>query len=191
MRVTSEILQQRRIDVEVDYERLVLVGQNLFKKRPAYFLLHVQHPQLASAGVDKYPQSQGQIRFRGEVLDGLLLAVFKNLKVVLGQVRNQCAMLVFNVEEKLDHVDPNLDRLRGLLRILGLLIGALSFLIRGFLIRSPMLASPRLGWRIRPLLANGEWPSGQNYPPSQNGQNSALKNKKFRHAGFSRDSLLV
>ena len=80
MNITRVILHQRGVDVEVDDIGLVLVGENLPEERAANFFLHVEHIALAARGIDQDAEGERQVRFRGEVFDGLRLAVFKNVK---------------------------------------------------------------------------------------------------------------
>ena len=68
----------------------------------------------------------GRFDLGSEILHGLRLAVFLDVEVVLGQVGNQRAVLVFYVEEKLHHIDVNFQGF-------GRLLGIVGFLILGFL----------------------------------------------------------
>ena len=67
----GEILQQVGFDIEADDKRQVLGAQNLAQEIGADFLLHLQNPLLAAAGIDQNAQGQRQIGFGGEILDGL------------------------------------------------------------------------------------------------------------------------
>ena len=111
MNVAGVILHQFGFDVEVDYERFVLVGENLAQECSADFLFHVEDSELAAGGINENAKGERQIRFGGEVLDGLRLAVFEDLEIIFGQIGNQHAVLVFDVEEYSHHVDVDLQSL--------------------------------------------------------------------------------
>ena len=113
--VTRVILHQRRVDVEVNHVGLVLVGENLAEKRTADFFLHVEHSHLAAGRIDEDAEGERQVRFGGEVFDGLRFAVFEDREVVFGKVGHECAMLVLDVKEKSDDVDADFQGLGGLL----------------------------------------------------------------------------
>src|ERR1700693_6216489 len=78
---------------------------------PAHFFLHVEYPQLAAGGIDQDAKRKRQVRFGGEVFDGLRLAVLENRKVVFGQAGNQRAVLVFDIVKNSDHVDADFEGL--------------------------------------------------------------------------------
>src|ERR1019366_6588521 len=122
LHVARVVLQQTGIDVEIHDKRQIFVGQYLLQKRSADFFFHVEDVQLAAAGVNQDPQCKRQVRFGSEVLDGLLLAVLEDVKVIFGHVRDQRAVLVFDIEEKLHHIDVYLQGLSGLLRVVGFLV---------------------------------------------------------------------
>src|ERR1700686_864477 len=94
-----KILQQRDVNIETNYKRLIILAQSTFEKRSSDFLFHIEHALLAAAGVDEHAQSQRQIRLRFEIFNYLRLTILFQVKVSLVQVRDQCAVLVFDVEE--------------------------------------------------------------------------------------------
>ena len=55
------------------------------------------------------PRVKRQARFRGKVLDGLRLAIFEDLKAVLGQIGDEAAFLIFHVEKELDHINAGFE----------------------------------------------------------------------------------
>ena len=85
-------------------------------------LFHIEDAHLAAAGIDQDAQRKREIGFGLEVFDGLRLAVLEEVEVVFGEVGNQRAMLVFDVEEQLDDFDVDLEGLDGL--VLRLVVGA-------------------------------------------------------------------
>ena len=166
--VAGEILQQTGIDVEVDDEGFIFVGQDLFQERATDFLLHVEDSQLTAAGVDQNSERERQVRLGGKIFHGLRLAVFRDIKVSFGKVRHECAVLVFDVKENLHDVDVHLQSFGGLLiLVVGLLISGL--LIRG-----------RLGRR---LLGRSEWGGQAKGSHGDYKYDSVVRNKKFRHSG--------
>ena len=100
-----------------------LSRQDLLQERPANFFLHVEDALLAAAGVDQDAERERQIRFGGEVLDGLRSAVLSDVEVTFGQVGDERALFVFDVEKQLHHVDINFQRLLRLL-VVAALVGA-------------------------------------------------------------------
>ena len=142
--VAGVVLYQFGVDVEVDDVGFVFVGENLAEECAADFLLHVEHSELAAGGINEDAEGQRQIRFGGEVFDGLRLAVFEDLEVIFGEVGNERAVLVFDVEEESDHVDADFEGLGGRLLVFGLL-GVGGLLGRGGL--SASLGRGR--WRTR------------------------------------------
>ncbi len=50
------------------------------------------------------------------------LRVLQNLKVVLGQIRNQSALFVFHVKKELDHIDVHFQRGCGLVLLVALAV---------------------------------------------------------------------
>ena len=72
-------------------------------------LFHVEHPLLAGAGVDENSQCQRKVRFRREILYGLRLAIFKDLKIVFGQVGNEAALFFLHVKKELHDIDTRLE----------------------------------------------------------------------------------
>ncbi len=86
----------------------VFLPQDLIQELPAHQLLHVEHSRLAGTGVKQNAERQRQIRFSGKIFDGLRFAVLRNLKLVFGQVGDQPAFLVLDVEEQLHHIDIDL-----------------------------------------------------------------------------------
>ena len=115
MNVAGEILQQTGIDVEVDDEGFIFVGQDLFQERATDFLLHVENSQLTAAGVDQDSERERQVGLGGKIFHGLRLAVFRDIKISFGKVRHECAVLVFDVKENLHDVDVHLQSFGGLL----------------------------------------------------------------------------
>ena len=91
------------------------LGRSVFSRNEAAnFLFHFEHAQLAIAGIDENAEGQRQIGFGLEIFDGLGLAVLGDVKVVFGEVGDQRAMLVFDVEEELDDLDVDLEGFDGL-----------------------------------------------------------------------------
>ena len=60
------------------------------------FLLDINQTALAAAHVDQQPDRQRQIGLTREVFDLLWLAVFGQNKIILGEVVDQCSVLVAN-----------------------------------------------------------------------------------------------
>ena len=152
--VAGVVLQQVDDDVEADDESLIFIGKNLLQEGSADLFLHVQHVFLASAGVDHDTQGEGQVRLCREVLDGLRFAVFVNLEIVFGEVGDQRAMLIFDIEEKLDHVDVDFEGLGRLLRIVGLLVAGPVVVLAGDLGRTAggrlLAAGDAAPWQVSP-----------------------------------------
>ncbi len=94
-------------------------------------------------------------------------------------------MLIFHVEEKLDHIDVDFEGFGRLLRIAGLLA-----LPGGRLGGRGRLGRSGLGSRGR-LLGRDHRYSKAQQDEGQYGQDSALQREKFWHSGFPDDSLLV
>src|SRR6185369_15855813 len=101
----GEILQQVGFDIETDHKRQIFGAQDLIQEIGPDFLLHLQNLSLAAAGIDQNSQGQGKVRFGGEILDCLRAAVLADLEVVLGQIGNQPAFFVFDIEKELHNVD--------------------------------------------------------------------------------------
>ena len=97
--VAGVILHQLGVDVEVDDVGLVLVGENLAKERSADFFFHVEHSALAAGGIDEDAEGERQIRFGGEVLDGLRLAVFEDFKSSLVWLGMSAPCLSFTLKK--------------------------------------------------------------------------------------------
>ncbi len=91
-----------------------------FEKGAADLLFHLEHALLAAAGIDQDAERQRQIGFGFKVLDGLRLAVFENVEIILGQAGNQGAALILHVEEELHDLDVDLQGLGSL--VLGLVL---------------------------------------------------------------------
>ena len=147
-RRVGEVLQQVGIDIEADHERQVLGAQDLIQKIGPDFLLHLEHLPLAAAGIDQNAQGQGEVGFGGEILDGLRVAVLVDLEVVPGQIGNQPAFLIFDIEEELDNIDINFERAH---RLVPLIVLAL----RGRVVRV------RSAGQVGKLLGQGQGHGGQ------------------------------
>ena len=61
--------------------------------------LLIENAALAQAGIDKQPETQGQITLAGEIIDGLRATVFFERKIILREVRDNFAVLVMNRRE--------------------------------------------------------------------------------------------
>src|ERR1700733_15715337 len=108
-----EILQKIDVDVEADDKGFILRAHDIFQERRAHFLFHVKHALLAPAGIDEDTERQRKIGFGLEVFDGLLFTVFKDVELLFGQIGNQGAVLVFDVEKELNDFDVDLESSRG------------------------------------------------------------------------------
>src|SRR5258708_17103408 len=111
---TGEILLKLDIGAEADDKRLVLGAQRALEEGTSDFFFHIQDAQLAIAGIDENAESQREIGFGPEIFNGLELAVFEQVEVVLGKIRNQRSMFVLHVKKQLDDFDvylQGLDRL--------------------------------------------------------------------------------
>ena len=85
---------------------------DVLEERRANFFLHVEDAHLAAAGIDQDAEGQRQIGFGLEILDGLRLAIFEDFEVVFGEVGDQRAVFVFDVEEELHDLDVDLESAR-------------------------------------------------------------------------------
>src|ERR1039458_9825639 len=165
------VLYQFSIDAKVDDVGLILVGKNLAQKRSADFFLHVEHSQLAAGGIDEDAERQRQVRFGGEIFNGLRLAVFEDRKVVLGKVGNERAVLVFDVEEESDHVNTDFE-------------GFLRRLVRGSLGVGGLLGWGRLSGR-------GLWDSGNVARCKWSGSRQGCQKDYYGRTGHDREEPLV
>ena len=117
----GEVLQKIDVHIEADYEGFVLFTQDFAEEVAADFLFHIEHARLAAAGVDQDAEGEREIGFGGEIFDGLGLAVFRHLEVVLRQAGDEAALFVLHIEKQLDDIDIDLERVHGL--IFGLVVG--------------------------------------------------------------------
>jgi hypothetical protein len=142
-------LQQVDVDIKADHKGFVFRPKNIFKKCCPRFLFHAQNALLAPAGIDQNSKGKGKIGLRFEVLDGLTLAILGNFEIVFGEIWNESAMLVFYIEEKLNHLDVHFQGLCSFfLRLIPVdLVLAGGILIGGRSIRSS----------ARRRLARGIW----------------------------------
>ncbi len=111
----GEILQKIDVHVEADQESQILLAKHRTDELSGNFLLGGKHARFAAAGI--HQQAQGE-RLNGVslvVLDGLRLAVFKNLELILRQIRHQGPMLVLGHEVQVHDVDVDLESPRRVL----------------------------------------------------------------------------
>src|SRR5262249_21656058 len=101
----GEILQQFGLHVEAEHKCQVLLAQNLTEEFASDLFLHIEDIGLTAAGVDQDAEGQRKVRFCSKILNRLRLSVFEDLKIVLGQIGDQSALLVLHVEKELNHVD--------------------------------------------------------------------------------------
>src|SRR5438132_10661609 len=100
----GEVLEQINIHVEADDKGFVFGPEYLIEEGAANLFVHSQHALLTAAGVDQNAESERQVRFRGEVLDGLRLSVFEDIEIALRQAGNQGTAFVLHVEKSLDDI---------------------------------------------------------------------------------------
>jgi len=84
-------------------------GVACFPKTCADLFFHVEDASLAATGIEEDPESQGQIGLGLEIFDRLGLPILEKVEVVFGEVGNERAVFIFDVEEELDEFDVNLE----------------------------------------------------------------------------------
>ncbi len=109
MRVAGVVGKKIDVDIEGDEKSFIFGTQNAAEKSGAGLLLQRQDVLLAAAGIEQDAQRQRLIVLGGEVLDLLRRLVFQDVEVILGEVRDQRAVLVVNGEVKADQVDVHLE----------------------------------------------------------------------------------
>ena len=57
-----------------------------------------------AAAVNQNAEGERLIGLCGEILDGLWLAIFKNLEIIFAEVGNQRAMFVLDVKKDVHHI---------------------------------------------------------------------------------------
>ena len=103
-------MQQLHPNIEADHERSVLLCNNVLQKRAPHLFLHIEHILLAAAGINQYPERQGQVRVCGKILNHLRPAILEHIKIFLGQIGDQSTLLVLNVEEELHYIGASFER---------------------------------------------------------------------------------
>ena len=108
-RAVGVVLQQIDVHIEGDQEGLVFLAQHLLQEAAARLLLQRQNALLAARCVEQDSQGECLVRLGHKVLQSLGHLVFGDGAVVLGQVRNEVAVLVLHGEEEVDEVDLDLE----------------------------------------------------------------------------------
>ena len=104
MDITGKVLQKVHADVKADHERQIFLSDHLPQKITCHDFFFRQHALHAAAAVNENAQRQWLIGFRREIPDRLRLAVLVDLKIFFRQIGDKSAVLVFHIEEHIDHI---------------------------------------------------------------------------------------
>ena len=112
---SGEVLEEFDFVIEMDEEGLVFVfAEDVIEKRAAGGAFLIEDAALAEAGVHEEAEGEREIRFLGEIGDGLRLAVLIEGEVVFGEIADEVAVFVSDGGDVIDGGDVEGDR-RGLL----------------------------------------------------------------------------
>jgi hypothetical protein len=101
--VSSEVLQQLDLLIEMNHEGHVLIVKHLVEKNEAGVALIFQHAPLAVAGIHQQSQRERQVRVLIEVMDGLGAAIFFQDEIILAEIADNLFVLVTHRRRHFDH----------------------------------------------------------------------------------------